>query len=211
MELGPESVTLYQLEIPMNTRLYRQLQAGESRDHPADWDTKHARLGEALSRLETDGYHVRSAYTVVRDPVRHQFVYQDEQYHGADLLGLGVSAFSYLAGIDQQNLATLDRYLSARRRGDLPLWRGYVLSEEERMVREFVLQLKLGGAIRAYFRAKFGVDVLERFRDALDDGRRRGWFDVGPGGVSVTRQGLLRIDRLLPAFYQPAHQGVRYS
>lgn len=209
--LGPESVTIYQLEIPLNTRLYRDLEAGRIADRPADWATKHARLDAALVRLEQAGYHVRSAYTAVRDPEHHRFVYQDDQYRGADVLGIGVSAFSYFSGCDHQNLATLDTYLAARRRGELPLWRGYVLNEDERLVREFVLQLKLGGVEHAYFQRKFGVDVRERFRDTLEEGRALGWFDVTADGVTVTRQGLLRIDRLLPAFYLPQHQGVRYS
>ena len=209
--LQPESVTIYQLEIPVNTRLYRSLQAGHDGLDPPDWETKHARLASAFERLESSGYHVRSGYTAVRDPLRHPFVYQDEQYRGADVLGVGVSAFSYVQGIGQQNLANLDGYLAARRRGDLPLWRGYVMSEDERLIREVVLQLKLGGLDRAYFLDKFGCDVLQRFATPLEDGGRRGWFAIRPTGVTVLRDGLVRIDRLLPAFYRPEHQGVRYS
>jgi len=207
--MGPESVTIYQLEIPQNTRLYRSLEARALEERPAGWEVKRARLAGALSRLEAADYHVRSAYAAVRE--RRPFVYQDAQYRGADLLGIGVSAFSYLDGIGQQNLASLDAYLDACRRGELPLGRGYVLSGEERMVREFVLQLKLGGVERAYFQSKFGVDVLGHFREPLAEGRRRGWFALDEAGVAVTRNGLLRIDRLLPAFYRPEHRGVRYS
>jgi oxygen-independent coproporphyrinogen-3 oxidase len=209
--LGPESVTIYQLEIPPNTRLYRDLRAGHVSERPADWATKHARLEAGWSHLERAGYRVRTGYAAVRDPERHAFVYQDQQYRGADVLGIGVSAFSYLDGINQQNLASMDAYLAACRRGDLPLWRGYVLTEDERMVREFVLQLKLGSVEREYFRHKFGVNVLDRFREPLDDGRRYGWLEVHDAGVRVTRPGLLRVDRLLPAFYRQEHQNIRDS
>jgi oxygen-independent coproporphyrinogen-3 oxidase len=211
MALGPESVTVYQLEMPFNTRLYRSLPSMDASDQPADWETKHARLARAFRRLESAGYRVRSAYTAVRDPDRQPFVYQEEQYRGADLLGLGVSAFSYVDGIGQQNLATLDGYLAARRRGDFPVWRACVLTDEERLIREFVLQLKLGSIDRDYFIGKFHCDVLEKFGAPLDEGLRRGWFDVRPTGVTVTVEGLVRIDRLLPAFYRPEHQGIRYS
>jgi oxygen-independent coproporphyrinogen-3 oxidase len=208
--LEPDSITIYQLEIPLNTPLYRAMHLEGSGVHPAPWDVKHARLKAALSRLEAAGYTVRSAYTAVRDPDRHRFVYQDEQYRGADLLGLGASAFSCLDGINQQNLASLGAYLGARAKGELPLWRAYSLSAKERLVREFILQLKLGAASGAAFRGKFGVDVFDVFAEPLAEGRRRGWFDLGDD-VIVTRDGLLQIDRLLPAFYLPAHQNVRYS
>lgn len=209
--LQPESVTIYQLEIPLNTRLYRSLQAGQTSLDLPDWETKHARLAAAFERLESSGYHVRSGYTAVRDPLRHAFLYQDEQYRGADVLGIGVSAFSYVQGIGQQNIANLDDYLAARRRGDLPLWRAYALSDDERLIREVVLQLKLGGLDREYFLGKFGCDVLQRFAQPLEAGSRRGWFAIRPSGVTVLRDGLVRIDRLLPAFYRPEHQGLRYS
>jgi coproporphyrinogen III oxidase-like Fe-S oxidoreductase len=211
LALGPESVTIYQLEIPHNTPLYRAMRAGGQHALPAPWSVKRARLGAAMSRLETAGYTVRSAYSAVLDCARHRFVYQDEQYRGADLLGVGVSAFSCLGGINQQNLASLDAYLAARRRGDLPTWRAYALSPTERMVREFVLQLKLGGVDRATFGAKFGVDAVQAFAEPLAEASRRGWAAIDDDRVLVTRAGLLRIDRLLPAFYLPEHRDVRYS
>ena len=74
-----------------------------------------------------------------------------------------------------------------------------------------MLQLKLGGLDRDYFLDKFGCDVLHRFAAPLEEGSRRGWFAIRPAGVTVLRDGLVRIDRLLPAFYRPAHRDVRYS
>jgi oxygen-independent coproporphyrinogen-3 oxidase len=36
-------------------------------------------------------------------------------------------------------------------------------TEEERMIREFILQMKLGRVSQQYFRDKFRVSVIERF------------------------------------------------
>ncbi|HSC26432.1 MAG TPA: coproporphyrinogen-III oxidase family protein [Vicinamibacterales bacterium] len=211
IEISPESVTIYQLEIPLNTRLYGLMHDGRLSEPVAGWDTKHARLARALEALETAGYQVRSAYSAVRGPDYPPFLYQDEQYQGADVLGIGVSAFSHVGGVNLQNLATLDSYFDARRQGRLPLWRGYAMTDEERLVREFVLQLKLGGAGRRFFQRKFGVDPAAYFAEPLAEGVRRGWFQCDPDRVTVTRDGLVRIDRLLPAFYRPEHQAIRYS
>ena len=209
--LRPESITIYQLEIPLNTPLYRSLRAAVPAHPPASWDVKHARLGAAMARLEAAGYTFRSAYSAVLDPARHPFVYQDAQYHGADLVGIGASAFSHLGGVNQQNLASLAAYLDAGARGQPPFFRAYELSERERLVRELILQLKLGGAERRYFREKFHTDVLESFAVPFDEARRRGWLTIGSEAVTLTREGLVRVDRWLPAFYLPEHQNVRYS
>lgn len=211
IELAPESVTIYQLEIPFNTPLYHALREGKLSTVPAPWELKRARLGGAFKRLEAAGYTVNSAYAAVDDPTRHRFVYQQNQYRGADLLGIGVSAFSYLAGIHQQNLTSLPDYLKVLEGGELPLGRAYALSDEERLVREFVLQLKLGTVGTEPFRRKFGVDVAERFAKPLARLIADGYAEVGGGAVALTREGLLRADRILPAFYLPEHRDVRYS
>jgi oxygen-independent coproporphyrinogen-3 oxidase len=206
-----ESITIYQLEIPLNTPLYRSLRAAAPSQPPASWDVKHARLGAAMARLEAAGYTIRSAYSAVLDPARHPFVYQDAQYHGADLIGIGASAFSHLGGVNQQNLASLAAYLDAGARDQAPVWRAYELSARERLVREFILQLKLGGVKRSYFQEKFETEVLATFAEPLDETRRRGWISIGDEAITVTREGLVRVDRWLPAFYLPEHQNVRYS
>ena len=39
----------------------------------------------------------------------------------------------------------------------------------------------------------------------------RGWVSLEGDAVRLTREGLLRADRLLPEFYLPEHRGLRYS
>lgn len=209
--LKPESVTIYPLELPQNTPLFREWRAGELDAPLTDWETKRGRVGRAFARLEGAGYTVRSAYAAVRDPARQPFLYQDEQYCGADLLGLGVAAFSYLAGVHFQNLATLEPYLDAVAAGRRPLGRAHALSADERLVREFVLQLKLGRTEHAYFREKFDTDPVTRFAEPLAQLTALGMLRVEDAGVRLTRTGLLRADRLLPEFYRPEHRGVRYT
>ncbi|MBI4472400.1 MAG: coproporphyrinogen III oxidase family protein, partial [Acidobacteria bacterium] len=121
IRLAPDSVTIYQLEIPHNTPLYRALRDTKLVHPLPDWSLKRERLARGFSRLEVEGYTVRSAYTAVRDPRRHAFVYQDRQYRGADLLGIGVSSFSYIAGWNQQNLASFESYLNTVSQDELPL------------------------------------------------------------------------------------------
>jgi len=211
LEIDPGSVTIYLLEIPHNTPLHSLLQAGKLSKEPADWEVKRERLKRAFARLESAGYTVCSAYAAVRNPTRTRFVYQEELYRGADLLGLGVSAFSYLGGHHQQNIASLEPYLQAVADHRLPLGRAYRLGAEERLVREFILQLKLGQVPLAPFHGRFGVDVAQRFREPLDRFTEQGWLSVDEDAVRLTREGLVRVDSLLPSFYLPAHKGVRYS
>jgi oxygen-independent coproporphyrinogen-3 oxidase len=214
LELEPDSVTVYQMELPFNTTISRDLLkgTGQFEDTVATWDTKRRWVAEAFAALEDAGYHVGSAYTAVRDPDRARFVYRDRLWQGADLVGLGVASFGHVNGVHVQNLDQWDPYREAVERGALPLNRAYRPTAEERLIRELVLQLKRGSIRPAYFREKYGVDVLQRFRPQTESLRTEGYLaEASAERLALTREGLLRADVLLHRFFLPQHAAIRYT
>ncbi|MEM7200911.1 MAG: coproporphyrinogen-III oxidase family protein [Planctomycetota bacterium] len=209
--MQPESITIYQMEIPYNTTIYRRMKEGQEEIAPvADWRTKRRWVAEAFAQLEADGYAIGSAYTAVRDrSVR--FLYRDGLWHGADMLGLGVASFSHFDGIHAQNHHDLDPYVEAAERGEIPLYRALQLDPEERMIRELVLQMKLGRVDTAYFHEKFGVDVKARFDDALQRHAASGDLRADNGHLQLSRDALLRVDPILHDFFLPRHRDARYA
>ena len=209
--MAPESITLYQMEVPYNTTVYQRMKDGGKQTAPvADWPTKRRWVDEGFRALESDGYTVGSAYTAVKGPdVR--FLYRDGLWRGADMLGLGVASFSYLGGIHFQNEHNFDPYIQAIEGGELPIHRAMVPTEDERLIREFILQLKLGHLEVAYFQDKFGVDVRNRFRDPLQAHERDGFLSIENGKIVLSRAGLLQADGLLHDFFLPEHRNARYA
>jgi oxygen-independent coproporphyrinogen-3 oxidase len=147
----------------------------------------------------------------VRDPARHRFLYQQELWGGADMLGLGVAAFGYVGGVHYQNRQSLAEYLEAVERGEPPPVRAYSLSQREQLVREFILQLKWGEVRLSDFRDKFGLDLTEVFAEPLEALEEAGLVTISDQSVRLTGDGLLRVDRLLPCFYDAKFQNVRYT
>ena len=88
LQLDPDSVTIYQTEIPYNTQLYTDWKEGHLPAPPASWETKRQRAGYAFEQLADAGYTVVSAYSAVKDPLRHRFLYQQLLWSGQDMLGL---------------------------------------------------------------------------------------------------------------------------
>ena len=214
LELAPDSVTIYQMELPYNTTISANLLKGTGvfGDTVAPWSTKRRWVAEAFEALEAAGYHVGSAYTAVKDPARAKFVYRDRLWEGADLVGLGVASFGHVNGVHLQNLDTWETYSAAIGRDELPLGRGYRPSAEERLIRELVLQLKRGAVRPPDFTRKYGVDILDRFAAAFASLEADGWLARRDGTrVELTREGLLRVDVLLPRFFLPEHAGIRYT
>ena len=215
LDLEPDSVTIYQMELPFNTTISADLIKGTHQfdESVATWDTRRRWVAEAFDALERAGYAIGSAYTAVKDPSRTTFIYRDRLWQGADLAALGVASFGHVNGVHVQNLDTWEAYLGALDLGELPLGRAYRPSAEERLIREVVLQLKRGAIRPSYFAQKFGVDVRKRFADAWRSLADDGWLVKRPeeDRISLTRDGLLRVDMLLTRFFLPQHVGVRYT
>jgi oxygen-independent coproporphyrinogen-3 oxidase len=214
LALDPDSVTIYQMELPYNTTISTDILKGTGQfaDAVANWATKRRWVEEAFAALERAGYHVGSAYTAVKNPAKTKFVYRDRLWEGADLIGLGVASFGHINGVHMQNLDTWEKYSAAIDRGEIPLARAYRPTVEERLIREFVLQLKRGSLKPAYFADKYGVDVLERFAEGLAWLKSAGYLThADHESIALSRAGLLRVDVLLPRFFLPQHTGIRYT
>ena len=208
--LDPDSVTIYQLELPYNTVYSRRLLDGKQIP-VADWELKRTWHDQAFARFEKSGYLVSSAYTVVKKDAGAGFLYRDNLWHGADLLGLGVSSFSHLGGVHYQNCSGWDPYLERIERGELAVDRAYATRPHDRLIRELILQMKLGRLETRYFREKFDVEILEVFRRPFAALEKRGLLCVEDGTVRLERSGLLRVDQLLPEFYADEFRNLRYT
>src|ERR1051325_9004776 len=211
IEFAPDSVTIYEMEIPHNTTIYQRMKAEGKLVAPvADWETKRAWVNYAFTELEKAGYHVASAYTAVKNMERTKFVYRDKLWAGADLLSVGVASFGHIGGVHYQNHADFDPYLAQIQQGTLPIYRALTPNADERLIREFILQLKLGHLSLSYFRDKFGVDPTTRFAEALQRLKDWGFLTTEGDQVLLNREALLQVDRLLHEFFLPQHQTQRY-
>jgi len=212
VRLGPDCVTVYQMEIPFNTTIYRQMQEQGAIAAPvADWPTKRAWARYAFEQFERAGYTVTSAYTAVKDPATYRFLYRDYLWRGADMVSLGVASFGHFGGVHYQNEKDLAPYVDRIAGGELPIHRALAMNDEEKLVRELILQLKLGRLSRGYFRQKFGTDIVERFSPGFEKLMRAGHISIDADWVELKRESLLQVDPLLGEFFLPRHRGARYT
>jgi len=212
IEMAPDSVTIYEMEIPYNTTIYKQMKAEGKLVAPvADWDTKRGWVDDAWNELSKVGYTISSAYTAVRNPEKTKFIYRDRLWAGADLVGMGVASFGHVGGVHYQNQHDFDPYVASLRRGELPVYRALTPTHEERYIREFILQLKLGKVSRDYFTKKFGTDPLEQFAAPIQKLKDWGFLAVDGDSILLNREAMLQIDRLLHEFFLPQHRNTRYA
>lgn len=212
LELDPDCVTIYQMEIPFNTGIYQSMKdAGKLVAPVADWDTKRRWVKQAFAALEEAGYTITSAYTAVKNAETTKFVYRDNLWHGADMVALGVASFGHLNQTHYQNVKSIEPYIEAIESGKLPMQRAMRISDDEALVREMILQMKLGELDASYFQNKFNVNILERFDTAFQEYIDTGFISVNGNTITIDRDGLLQVDAMLPSFFLPEHKDARYA
>ncbi len=211
IELSPDSVTIYQMELPYNTVYSRDLLGNQKESPVADWPTKRRWVGEAFDALSAEGYAVSSTCTVFKDANKVNFSYRDNLWHGSDLLATGVASFGHISGVHYQNLAEWPKYLETLEAGKLPLWRAMRPTQHQLLIREMILQLKTGRLDAGYFRKKFDAEIVKMWHDVWKGYQDEGFATIKGDTIELSREGLLQVDGLLPAFFEEEHRGVRYT
>jgi oxygen-independent coproporphyrinogen-3 oxidase len=211
IELDPDSVTIYQMELPYNTVISREM-IEKGLDSPiADWPTKRRWLDYAFEEFEKRGYRVASAYTVATTKKPCRFIYTDALWHGGDMIGLGVSSFSHFGGVNFQNAHSFEEYVQLLDSDRLPLYRALPLTTKQNLIREMILQLKTGAIDTQYFNQKFDVDVWEEFQPTYLRLAQNDLLARENGKIMLTRRGLLEVDTFLSEFFEPELRTARYA
>ena len=209
--LGPDRISLYSYaHLPARFKTQRQIKA---EDLP-DAETKLSLLQLAVAKLTDAGYvHIGMDHFALPDDelvvaqrsggLHRNF--QGYTTHGhCDLIGLGVSAISSVDGVYCQNAKTLPDYLAALDADRLPVERGLVLSDDDRMVRALIGALMCDFRLdRSAFEAAWSVDLEAAFPDAwplLEQLARDGLVTLGEEGITVTDRGRFLIRNVCMAF-----------
>ena len=212
IDLSPDSVTIYQMELPFNTVYSKDILGNKIETPVADWPTKREWLNYAYDELGAAGYHISSAYTMIKDPSKVSFSYRDNLWMGSDLLATGIASFGHISGVHYQNLPEWKDYISSLLdEGKLPLGRALRPTSEQLLIREVILLLKRGYLDAEYFRNKFNVEILEHWADVWENHKQEGMLEIDGDNIKLTRKGFLHADALLPPFFEKELQGVRYT
>lgn len=211
IELSPDNITIYQMELPFNTVYSKEMRELGTQSPVADWPTKRRWVSEAMDRLIAAGYHISSGNELVKNPARDHFVYRDNVWRGCDLIATGVSSFGHFQGVHYQNLDRIEDYLETVNRGELPINRALKPSAHQLLIRELVLLMKEGVVDLQRLNEKYGVNTQVEFANALHNQQQAGYLTVEGQTLRLTRKGLLQVDSLLPEYFEPQHRAVRYT
>ncbi len=115
--------------------------------------------------------------------------------------GVGAGAHSFDGTVRSWNTRDLDRYLAAVGSGRRPAAGSERLDEETEAFEVIALGLRrIEGISRTRYREQFGVDPVERHRDAVEAGRRNGLLAVDGDRMQLSPAGRLLANEVLVEF-----------
>jgi oxygen-independent coproporphyrinogen-3 oxidase len=198
LALSPAHATIYLLSLRPQTALHRQV--GHAIPAPPDESQRIRMYDFAREQLSGRGYRQTTPNCFVRAP-RFEQVHQRNAWSSLPLLGLGLSAYSYLDGRVTQNHRQAGPYEADLRAGRTPVEIALTLNAREQMIRYCVLRLKLLHISPADFRTRFGFDLLDVFAREFDWLSNMGLVRVTPTSVELSDKGMLYVDDACRAFY----------
>jgi oxygen-independent coproporphyrinogen-3 oxidase len=134
-----------------------------------------------------------------------------------DIYSFGISSISQAADAYWQNYKELDAYAGALGRGEAPIERGYVLTEDDIVRRKTIMRLMCDLELDyAALSAQTGVDASEYFANEIasfDDLEADGLVQRSADGLRITREGRLFIRNVAMRFdaYLPRQAERRFS
>ena len=133
--------------------------------------------------------------------------FQGYTTHGnCDLVAMGVSAISKIRGVFSQNAKDEASYSAAIDADALPILKGYVMNDEDRLRARVIQRLSCYGSLnKREIEDKFTLDfdqhfaqALERLAPMVDDGL----LEIHPDEIEITAKGWLLVRNICMAFDQ---------
>ena len=187
IDLDPEHISFYSLQLEKGTPFYQMFEAGTLEE--IDDETDRQMYWEGVYLLEKCGYVHYEISNAAKSgyQCRHNLKYWSmEEY-----LGLGLGAHSYVNGKRFSNETDLDTYIQS---GDGPFiaWEHTNTYQDE--ISEFIFTglRKIEGISLKKFKQKFGISLMDIYKNEINKHIQKGLLEIDSTDhqLRFTRKGI---------------------
>jgi oxygen-independent coproporphyrinogen-3 oxidase len=195
--LEPDHLSVYLLELYKDAPLLHRINRGEL--HAIDDDLTvemYFALKDEAERHGFDHYEI-SNWARPGFESRHNLKY----WTGAPYWAFGVSAAGYDGAKRWSNTRNIHEYLTKIESGESPVGEVIELDDEDRQSENLFLRLRLKEGINLReHQARFGVNVLERYREDLERLNEAGLIELDNETLKISRAGTVLANEVFAAF-----------
>jgi oxygen-independent coproporphyrinogen-3 oxidase len=123
---------------------------------------------------------------------------------GADLIGIGLTSIGETEETYMQNYKDLKSYEKAVDEGKLPVFRGVILSEEDKIRKYVIMEMMANFSFDIKrFEEKFKLNFFEKFKDEIKELQEfvdEGLVEITPEKIKVNKTGSLLIRNIVLPF-----------
>ncbi|MEO1927450.1 MAG: oxygen-independent coproporphyrinogen III oxidase [Nautiliaceae bacterium] len=123
---------------------------------------------------------------------------------GADLIGVGLTSISETEDAYFQNYKDLKSYEKAVDEGKIPVFRGVILSEEDKIRKYIIMEMMANFSFDIErFEKKFGINFFEKFENEIEELQEfvdEGLVEITPKKIKVNKTGSLLIRNIVLPF-----------
>jgi oxygen-independent coproporphyrinogen-3 oxidase len=195
--LAPDHLSVYLLELYRDAPLLHRIERGELRAIDEELTVEmYFALMDKAERFGFEHYEI-SNWARPGFESRHNLKY----WTGAPYWAFGVSAAGYDGESRWSNTRNIHDYLEKVESGHSPVSSREVLNDEDRQSEALFLHLRLkdGIDLQAH-RRRFGVSVVERYRDELERLREAGLIELSDENIVISRKGKVLANEVFAAF-----------
>jgi oxygen-independent coproporphyrinogen-3 oxidase len=224
LELSPDRLSVFNYaHLPELFKPQRRINA---EDLPSP-DEKLAILKHCIERLTTAGYiyigmdHFAKPDDELAVAQANGTLYRNFQgystHANCDLVAMGITSIGMVANCYAQNLKTLDEYYAQIDAGELAVFRGVSLTDEDILRREVINQLICNFVLRMPdIEEQFGIDFRDYFTKEMEEllpMQEDGLIKISNDSITVTPAGKLLIRNICMVFdaYLRARNEQRFS
>lgn len=208
LELAPQNVSIYKLELYLNTKLTDDIKGGKFEEKLMG-DSEEAEFAQyAFDRLQDEGGYIAcNCFHLTRSPeVEH--VYLKSLWDGEEVLGMGLSAYSVISDIMYQNTSSLEGYYAEVAGTRLPIQRAHLISEREKLARTMVYGIKALRLERQRFIEKHGFDMSVLYGKQIEELVEKGFLEFNSQALQVPKNKYIYADDICRYFFLPEHEAM---
>lgn len=199
-ELAPESISLYRLRIHPDS----QLATIKKNIYPDEEMILVMYMMSVLHFINFGYIQASSHLFVLEEKYIQKHVTEKQGINDHELLGVGLSAYSYINKYFYWNHFSIADYKLSIESKKRPVAIGIKLSEEEQQRKAMVLGMhEYRGVNRHHFKQRFSVFPEDLFKSELDRLIALGLIDMSEDKISLMPKGLLFADEICTEFYSP--------
>jgi oxygen-independent coproporphyrinogen-3 oxidase len=193
IETEVESITVYKMELYANTEYYKEIR-NDALVLPSD-EQELEFMRYALGQFEQAQYLPWSFFTFTKQG-RYEHLYASRMWRGVDCYPFGVSAFGSLGQWVFQNTNEEEKYVEVVEAGEIPINRGYWLTNMDQMIRTVMLELKLVRMDLKEFQGKYGFKLQSLCASTLKQLEADGFISFSDEEIRLTPKGILYGDHV---------------